>query len=280
MNIDNIFARSQQNLLTKANTDSNMNEMNGVSESFEVVEDDIGGIQIYYNEHDTTNRRSSFSLFDVNDDVNDDDNDDHENSSDSFMESLLFSCVGCEPCVNGFVPRTHVKSILKNSSMIDTQRSYQELRTVGSAHSMSTRTVSFNSINVKEFNMTLGDHPSASSGPPMRLDWNSQPVSRVVSLDEYEEMRNPIRRSRKQLRLSYSDRKEILFNDQGLSKEEVNDAWREALKIRQQRAETLKHGVSPYQISVDSMVESMHRKYKRFSDSISDAVISPSLTFS
>lgn len=208
----------------------------------------------------------------VMNDSHDNDNDD-SNGVDTVLDALLYGCVGCEPLcggIQGLVPRSQVKSILKKKAPSTVPPPPQSLT--------NHRTVSFNQIEIKEFKMTLGDHPSARSGPPVRIDWNSKPViDRVVSLDEYELSRKPLRRtSRKQLKLSYNDRKGILMQDQGFTQEEVNAAWNEALAIRKQRYETIQHGISPFQINMDAFVESVQRKYKR----MTDHVISPSVSFS
>lgn len=127
-------------------------------------------------------------------------------------------------------------------------------------HSSTDRGVSFSCLQIREFNMTLGDHPSAVSGPPVALDWDSQAEERTVNLDEYERTRNP-RRKRRQLKLSYKDRKKILEKQRGFTTDEVNQAWSEALKIRQQRKETLQRGT--LLMMWDEFSESTLRKYNR-----------------
>jgi hypothetical protein len=134
------------------------------------------------------------------------------------------------------------------------------------SHSLNDRTVSFSSLEIKEFNMTLGEHPCASSGPPVRLDWDSKPtLDRVMSLDEYEQMRSP-RRKRSKLKLSYRDRKGILEGQRGFSADEVNQAWAEAIKIRQQRVETLRRGL--ILMTLDEVWESAQRKCRRVAEAV------------
>jgi hypothetical protein len=243
-------------------------KLNGsLIEAFEVVEDeDLGKVRIFH-------RIVCLKEAIPEDSHADDDDDNDVITDDSFFDALLFGCVGgCEPCVGNFIPHPPVKSILKNGRL----KRQQQQSSPGIPHSMTTRTVSFSSIDIKEFRMTLGDHPSSTSGPPMRLDWNSKPIlDRVVSLDEFEESRRSQRRQRRQLKIPYSERKTLLLEEQGFTPDEVNSAWNEALKIRQQRYETLHHGISPYQINVDAFVESVQRKYNRLANN----VILPSATF-
>ena len=99
------------------------------------------------------------------------------------------------------------------------------------------RNVSFNELKIREYDMTLGDHPSAVTGPPVQLSWDHKPEM-AIGLEEYERAREP-RRNRRQLRLSYKERERVLFNERGFTPEEVNSAWMEALMVRKQRKETL-----------------------------------------
>ena len=126
-----------------------------------------------------------------------------------------------------------------------------------------TRSVKFQNLDIREFKMTLGNHPSATSGPPVMLDWDSRPQSHVVSLEAYERARQP-RRNRRQLKLSLQERHGILVRDQGFSFEAVKSAWQEALEIRRQRKETLERGLAL--MKWDEVWESTCRKFNRLVD--------------
>jgi hypothetical protein len=122
------------------------------------------------------------------------------------------------------------------------------------------RSVSFTSLEIREFNMTLGNHPSAVSGPPVMLDLKPASETKVIPLEEYERIRGP-RRDRKQLKLSYRQRKSLLEQERGFSPSEIHEAWKEALMIRKQRQETLNRGL--LLMTMDDMYESACRKYNR-----------------
>lgn len=171
-----------------------------------------------------------------------------ESISNSFLDALLYTCGGYEGAC-GDACKQFRGGILKDPNR--------------NAPSVA-RTVSFSSLEIKEFNMTLGDHPSASSGPPVMLEM--EPLNeRTMTLDEYEQMRSP-RRKRRQLKLSYKDRKGILEQQRGFSTAEVNKAWEEALRIRQQRNETLRRGM--LLMTLDDAWESAQRKYRRLGETI------------
>jgi hypothetical protein len=173
----------------------------------------------------------------------------------TLLDSLLYGCVGCEPC-SGTMTNRPKEGILKKRSS----------KPVGGAQSLNARSVSFSSCDIKTFNMTLGNNPCAVSGPPVMLDWDSKPTfERVVSLDEYESSRSP-RRKRSQLKLSYRDRKGILEGQRGFTSEEVNRAWAEAIKVRQQRHETLQRGI--LMNTLDDAWESAQRKCHRVAEAV------------
>lgn len=67
-----------------------------------------------------------------------------------------------------------------------------------------TRNISFSTLEVRTYDLTLGDNPGGSSGPPISLDWNYN-ESKTVDLEDYEAKRLP-RRSRKDLHLDINTR--------------------------------------------------------------------------
>mmetsp|Transcript_11723 Transcript_11723/g.19858 ORF Transcript_11723/g.19858 Transcript_11723/m.19858 type:complete len:247 (-) Transcript_11723:639-1379(-) len=153
--------------------------------------------------------------------------------------SILLACGGD---YGQTVPEAKPKSALKRDGAITQQRS-----------------VSFKSLEIREYNMTLGDHPSAYSGPPVTLDWNHDPHVEVVDVDLYEQARKP-RRNRKQLKLSSREREELLVEG-GFSMKDIEVAWNSALKIRKQRYETVMQGVMS--TKVEEALESANRKFWR-----------------
>lgn len=122
----------------------------------------------------------------------------------------------------------------------------------------SKRSVSFNSLTVREYDLTLGDHPSSASGPPIQLDWDHKNES-VVDLNTYEQERQP-RKTRRQLKMSFEERERIL-QSKGYSMDELKNAWMESLKIRQQRYETVMTG--SLTTKVEEAWESACRKFNR-----------------
>ena len=97
--------------------------------------------------------------------------------------------------------------------------------------------VSFDSVSVQEFPMTVGDNPSAM-GPPVQLDYSSTDrQNKKIELDTYERTRQP-RRSLRQLRLSTRRRHMYLREERGLPQEQINEAVLKAHEIRLMRKQT------------------------------------------
>jgi len=126
--------------------------------------------------------------------------------------------------------------------------------------------VRFHNVDIRSFKMTLGNHPSATTGPPVMLDGELiEPNARkVMPLEKYEKQRPP-RRKRRQLKLTLQQRHNILVKERGFSFEEVKGAWQESLQIRRQRKETLERGLA--MMKWDEVWESTCRKFNRLVDS-------------
>lgn len=177
---------------------------------------------------------------------------------DEIMEHLLDAgCCQCSPPSPAARP---LRSALISPKWSSPSGQYNSQARTDSGVSNS---VKFEAVNIREFRMTLGDHPSACSGPPVRLDWDSTSEPCILELEQYEKERQP-RRSRRQLKLSLQQRHNILVKERGFSFEEVKAAWHDALEIRRLRKETLERGLAL--MKWDEVWESTCRKFNRIVD--------------
>lgn len=128
---------------------------------------------------------------------------------------------------------------------------------------VNSNSVKFSSVETRMFLMTLGYHPGACSGPPIRLDYDSSTEPQTMDMEEYEKSRYP-KRNRRQLKLSLQQRHNILVKERGFSFEEVKGAWQNALEIRKERQETLERGLAL--MKWDEVYESACRKFNRLVD--------------
>jgi hypothetical protein len=101
----------------------------------------------------------------------------------------------------------------------------------------TTRRVSFHDdLEVIEFPYIVGDNPGCSAGVPLSMDWTPQ-LRHFVSLDEYESVRQPIRRHSTTLAISAQERRDRLLKC-GYTSMEINQASRKRHIARQQRKQT------------------------------------------
>lgn len=90
--------------------------------------------------------------------------------------------------------------------------------------------VGFANVQVREYSVTIGDHPCCTMGCPLSLDWDYAAES-VTPLDRYEAQR-PQRRSRHDLRTTAAQRMQILSEDGGVSDGELRRATRKLHRAR------------------------------------------------
>lgn len=93
--------------------------------------------------------------------------------------------------------------------------------------------VRFGKAKVREYSLTVGDHPICKDGLALSLDWNHS-AERVYNVDEYERIqrrkRNTAYRGRRTSRLDYWQRREILQRVGSFTNHELS-------KIERQRQE-------------------------------------------
>lgn len=107
--------------------------------------------------------------------------------------------------------------------------------------SRQKKSLQFSTIEVREYNRTLGDNPACSGGPPTQLDWEYA-VTVNTTLDDYEENRAPLR-EKIDLALTPFMRRYTMHNDFGFSHEDITEACKGIQKIRRQRQRTKRMSV-------------------------------------
>lgn len=98
------------------------------------------------------------------------------------------------------------------------------------------RQVTFHSVTIREYPMTIGDHPNCSFGPPVTLDWDYDEYE-SIDLNKFESHR-PRRRNLREMMLNYYRRKNMLLHWGGHSEEELEAATKRASRVKKQRSVT------------------------------------------
>lgn len=77
--------------------------------------------------------------------------------------------------------------------------------------SVLQKSVSFTSVEIREYNVIVGDHPCCATGFPLTLDWEYREVNNI-EVDKYEKVRSP-RRHKEELKISPEERSQLLLED-------------------------------------------------------------------
>mmetsp|Transcript_22364 Transcript_22364/g.27409 ORF Transcript_22364/g.27409 Transcript_22364/m.27409 type:complete len:171 (-) Transcript_22364:266-778(-) len=129
---------------------------------------------------------------------------------------------------------------MSSTSKTDSEKSAHTSLTETGTNKMK-RNTSFSHIEIREYNITLGDNPGGVSGPPISLDWDYDEMkTQRFNLEQFEEMRPP-RRSRGEMYMGGSVRTFRLIRESGLSKEDIKKAEKSAEEVRKQRQITNKN---------------------------------------
>jgi len=120
------------------------------------------------------------------------------------------------------------------------------------------RQVNFSTVVVRDYGVTLGDHPCCSYGPPITLDWDYHQHD-PVCINEFEFHQSKGRRTRREMMMNYYKRKNIL-SLAGFDEKDFKASKRGITRSKFHRALT-KQMLQCY--VVEMAVESACRKVKR-----------------
>ena len=99
------------------------------------------------------------------------------------------------------------------------------------------RSIQFGQVLIRTHGQALGDNPSCSRGPALTLDWPYNEDD-PISIDDYEEWAKDNRRSKTEILVPYTARREILFT-YGYSPSDINAGIKSVNKAKKQRRASL-----------------------------------------
>mmetsp|Transcript_5510 Transcript_5510/g.7240 ORF Transcript_5510/g.7240 Transcript_5510/m.7240 type:complete len:185 (+) Transcript_5510:148-702(+) len=117
--------------------------------------------------------------------------------------------------------------------------------------------LTWGSVQIREYNRMVGDHPGTFIGPPITFGWEYR-EKEPIDLSEYEETR--VER-KTYLRLSSITRKNMLKNIFGIDEKEIAASEKEIQRIRKQRESTLKQG--KLSKSMEGAARKIRRRFSR-----------------
>ena len=125
------------------------------------------------------------------------------------------------------------------------------------------RNVSFSHLQIREYAVTLGDNPSVSSGPPVTLDWAYDPQETTAPVEAFEAVRGP-RRPYAEMAMPRSVRTQLLTDEWKVTRSEMDNAIRDANRIKQDRRRTVNNLDTPLE-KASYQVEKAKRNTRRLS---------------
>jgi len=127
---------------------------------------------------------------------------------------------------------TLLKGVLKIVSLDESLGSLYKSR-----HPSKENGVTFQSLNIRFYDRSIGDNPSVVSGPPISLGWNCV-GERKFDLNEWERHRGERRKGPAML-MPRTMREEILRIEVGCSRQEINEALRRVIADKKKRLQTI-----------------------------------------
>jgi len=133
----------------------------------------------------------------------------------------------------------------------------------------SKSAVSFDHVNIREYERILGDNPSCTTGPPLSIGWRFSPNPMVISVDDYEDGKGDIPRYKSQFLVPKAIREKMLKEHTGVSRREIVNTVRSVQKQKSQRRKTAANlGMQDTEEKLEALRRSMQRamgKRKSFS---------------
>lgn len=97
--------------------------------------------------------------------------------------------------------------------------------------------VSFGTVEIRNYDITVSDNPSCKNGPAISFGWEYSDYKQKIPIDVFERIRDGKRCSESQLYISTQAREKIL-KLWGVSDAEIQSAHKEREMIQKQREET------------------------------------------
>jgi hypothetical protein len=136
-----------------------------------------------------------------------------------------------------------LKSCLSSSSISNStmKRSKSSVNGFANEEFKMTRNVSFSHLQVREYEVTLGDNPSVSSGAPVSLGWNYDPNEKISKLPQEvdDECSRQRRRSSNSFKLGDRERQRMLRMNPSVSEADLSRILNMIADVKFQRKQSL-----------------------------------------
>jgi len=157
--------------------------------------------------------------------------------------------------------RTLQESLKGNSTYRDAARSRRSLRRLSSLSAQSGQTskndedlsVSFSSVEIREYAIRMGDNPSVSAGPPITIEWKHF-NEKIIDIDTFEKNLPP-RRPATAMAIPAKERYVLLSGSTSLSRNQLTEQLKKVMSARLNRNKTLAMLEFPQYVFVEEKLE-------------------------
>ena len=150
-------------------------------------------------------------------------------------------------------PRERIQEVIEGSLPMSAVVEEETVATIEAKKPLDRKRVQFGSIQIREYNRIVGDHPDVKVGPPLGLSWEYV-LKPTLLVDEYEANRAPYKRF---LRMSSISRRNLLMNVFNIPEQDIANAEKEVQRIKKLREK------SNNQSAVSAVVESKMKRAGR-----------------
>jgi hypothetical protein len=130
---------------------------------------------------------------------------------------------------------------------------------LSSMNGPTSKSVGFRNIEIREYEISIGDNPSVGDGPPLSLGWKYE-KEKIIDLNEFEDLKGPSR-PRHEMRVPRNQR-EWLIRASGVTDEEIENSIRDVNITKKGRMNTATS--SDAKEKTLEVLESAGRKFRRF----------------
>jgi len=161
--------------------------------------------------------------------------------------------------------KLHPHLVIKQQNVLDDPREVPSSDNITPSKDVSQRIlkkeVSFNTIEIKQYERLPGDNPSVSCGVPLSLGWEVVDTQ-IVSVDEYEAQLGVTRipRTKQELALGHEERKTLLQESWGYSDKAITDASNLSRDFKIKRIQTLIRLRKPQVVFLEEIIEKSARR--------------------
>ncbi len=102
--------------------------------------------------------------------------------------------------------------------------------------------ISFGTVQVRQYNIMIGDNPSTRHGPSITYDWEYE-EHESIPIDRYEHLRQSQRRTNEEDLFIPTNIRELILKNCGYTEDELEMVQKDIDVIRKQRNQTMKEEI-------------------------------------